>query len=484
MPATLIAAAPLVIVIVLIASRRVGVLPAGAIGWVLAVTAAAMLRPELADLPRFALVETLRGAWLAWQAVAVILAGMFFYRTLRRHEAALFEAGAAPGNFSHRRLFAVCFLLGPFAETATGFGVGCIIAVAALLRMGLSGIPAVVLALFSQMLVPWGALAVGTMIGASLAGQSDSRLAFASALLSGPLLAGYLMIYWRSAAAAGHPVPIAQRRDDALWTVFLALALAAASRVLPAELGCLAAAGGLLMLRYWRDERPDRAAFRQTIGNAAPYAVLTLVLIATRIVPPLAQGLRSVLVIAPFPDLPVFAVLYNPSFWLIAVAAGFILALGQVSELGTLLRETARSGWRPAAITLIFVATAQVLSAAGAARLIGAALQASLGSATLLAAPLLGAVGGFLTGSTSASNGMMMPVQAAMGTGGGLWPAAIQNTAASNFTLLSPIRISMALALAAPGTAEGAVYRTAWPIAVMLALGLMTEAVILALLPV
>jgi lactate permease len=441
MPATLIAAAPLVIVIVLIASRRVGVLPAGAIGWVLAVTAAAMLRPELADLPRFALVETLRGAWLAWQAVAVILAGMFFYRTLRRHEAALFEAGAAPGNFSHRRLFAVCFLLGPFAETATGFGVGCIIAVAALLRMGLSGIPAVVLALFSQMLVPWGA------------------------------------------AAAGHPVPIAQRRDDALWTVFLALALAAASRVLPAELGCLAAAGGLLMLRYWRDERPDRAAFRKTIGNAAPYAVLTLVLIATRIVPPLAQGLRSVLVIAPFPDLPVFAVLYNPSFWLIAVAAGFILALGQVSELGTLLRETARSGWRPAAITLIFVATAQVLSAAGAARLIGAALQASLGSATLLAAPLLGAVGGFLTGSTSASNGMMMPVQAAMGTGGGLWPAAIQNTAASNFTLLSPIRISMALALAAPGTAEGAVYRTAWPIAVMLALGLMAEAVILMFLP-
>ncbi|MEA2756442.1 MAG: hypothetical protein QOJ54_2731, partial [Aliidongia sp.] len=53
----------------------------------------------------------------------------------------------------------------------------------------------------------------------------------------------------------------------------------------------------------------------------------------------------------------------------------------------------------------------------------------------------------------------------------------------SNFTLLSPIRISMALALAAPGTAEGAVYRTAWPIAVMLALGLMAEAVILMFLP-
>ena len=482
---TLIAAAPLVTVIALIASRRVGVLPAGIIGWAFAMGAAALLLPAPEQLPLFALVESAKGAWIAWQAVAVILAGMFFYRAIRRHEGALFEAGGGHAAFSHRRLFVICFLLGPFAESATGFGVGCIIAAAALLRMGLSGVPAVVLALFSQILVPWGALAIGTMIGANLAGQSDTALAFASALLSAPLLAGYLLVYWRAAAEAGHPVPAAQRLDDALWTLFLALTLAAASRVVAAELGCIAACGGLLVLRYLRDERPGWADLCRTAASAAPYAVLSLALIATRIVPPLTHALKSVAVLTPFDGLPGFAVFYNPSFWLIAVALGFIFfqARGRgFAEIGPLLAETGRAAWRPAAVTVLFVAMAQILAAAGGTRLIGAALQAALGPATLLAAPLIGAIGGFLTGSGAASNGMMMPVQAAMGIGTGLWPAALQNVAATNFTLLSPIRVAMALALAAPDSDEGTVYRAARPIAGMLCLVLLAEAVLLLVL--
>ncbi len=478
---TLIAAAPLVAVIALIASRRVGVLPAGLIGWALAVLAAALLLPDGTQLPRFALVESAKGAWIAWQAVAVILAGMFFYRAIHRHEGALFEGGGH-AEFSHRRLFAICFLLGPFAESATGFGVGCIIAAAALLRMGLSGVPAVVLALFSQILVPWGALAIGTMIGASLAGQSDTALAFASALLSAPLLAGYLLVYWRAAADAGHPVPKAQRLDDALWTLALALALAAASRVVAAELGCIAACGGLLVLRHLRDERPGWTDLRRTLASAAPYAVLSLVLIATRIVPPLTHALKATAVLAPFDGLPGFALFYNPSFWLIAVALGFVFVLARgrgFAEIGPLLVETARAAWRPSAVTVLFVAMAQILAAAGGTQLIGAALHAALGPATLLAAPLLGAIGGFLTGSGAASNGMMMPVQAAMGVGTGLWPAALQNIAATNFTLLSPIRVAMALALAAPESEEGTVYRAARPIAAMLCLVLLAEAAVL-----
>jgi len=233
------------------------------------------------------------------------------------------------------------------------------------------------------------------------------------------------------------------------------------------------------VLRFLRDERPGLAALRRTASHAAPYAALSLILIATRVVPPLTLGLKSVLVLAPFAGLPAFAALYNPSFWLVAVAVGFVLSVGRLSEIQVLLAETGRAGWRPAVVTLLFVATAQILSAAGGAQLIGAALHTALGPATLLAAPLLGAIGGFLTGSTSASNGMMMPVQAAMGAGTGLWPAAIQNVAASNFTLLSPIRVSMALALAAPEAAEGMVYRAAWPIAAMLFLGLLAEAGVL-----
>jgi lactate permease len=481
MPATLISAFPLVTVILLIASRRVGLLAAGAIGWGLAIAAAALLSADLGTLPAFAALETLKGAWIAWQAIAVILAGLFFYRAVRDQEARLFESTGSAAPFSHRQLYTVCFLLGPFAESATGFGVGCIIAAAALLRLGLGGVPAVVLSLFSQMLVPWGALAVGTLVGAGLSGESETALSFASAVLTMPLLLFYLLLYWRAAAAAGHPVPIAQRADDALWTALLALALTVLSRFLAAELVCLTAAGGLLVLRYFRDRRPDWPALRRTLGQAGPYAVLSLVLIATRVVPPLTQALQSVLVFKPFPGLPAFGALYNPSFWLIVVALGFTLGAGRARRLGALVAEAVRGGWRPAAVTLLFVAMAQILVAAGAAGLIGTALHQAFGPATLLATPLLGAVGGFLTGSNAASNGMMMPVQIAMTTGlctaeTSFWAAAIQNTTGSNFTLLSPIRVAMALALVAPGLSEGTVYRAAWPIAAMLALTLLAEA--------
>ncbi|HVJ50866.1 MAG TPA: L-lactate permease [Aliidongia sp.] len=472
MPA-LIAAAPLLAVIALIASRRLGVLPSGLIGWALAVAAAAWLQPAGTGIIGFTVGESLKGAWIAWQAIAVTVAGLFFYRAIGRVVAG---PGAVEG-FSHRQLWAICFLIGPFTESATGFGVGCVIALSALFRMGLGGVPAVALALYSQILVPWGALAVGTLVGAGLIGLGETELALASAYLTAPLLAGYLLLYWRFARKAGHPVPTRQKLDDAAWTLLLAAALIIATREVAAELGCIASAGTLIVVRYLRDRRPDAAAFAGTARLVAPYAVLSLTLIATRTMPPLTHALKSMLVLAPYDGLPSFALLYNPCLWLIGTALVFLIAEGRAGLLGTHLRETALAAWRPVLVTLLFLAMTQILTAAGGAQLIGTALKAALGPETLLAAPVLGAVGGFLTGSNVSAAGMMMSVQAAMGTGAVLWPATLQNVAASNFSLLSPIRVAMGAALS--GMAEEAVYKAIWPIGAMLLLLLVAEAAFL-----
>ncbi|HEY0524583.1 MAG TPA: hypothetical protein VGD08_14410 [Stellaceae bacterium] len=477
----LIAVAPVVAVILLIASGRVGVLAAGLIGWGLAALAAAALLPPSHPAPHFVILESLRGAWVAFQAIAVIVAGMFFYQVLRRQEAALFDA-ETQATFSHRQLWAACFLLGPFAESATGFGVGAIIALAALLRMGLTGTPVAILALYSQMLVPWGALAIGTLISAKLANVPEGPLAFASACLSVPLLAGYLVFYWRLAAAAGHPVHRQQRWDDVIWTGLLAVVLVAASAVLAPEVDVIAAAGGLLLLRWLRDERPDAAALKRTVIVSAPYAALTVALIATRTIPPVGNTLRSVLVLAPFPDLAGFPILYNPSFWLVLVAVGVTCAAGRARELPQLVGETMVGSWRPVVVTLAFVVMAQLLAEAGGAQLVGDALRAALGGAALLAAPAMGAGAGFLTGSITAAAGMMMPALVSLGTGVPLWPLALQNVAAGNFTLFSPVRVSKIVALAQLPGGDAEIYRAAWPIGAML-LGLLIAqaAVLLAL---
>src|SRR6185369_14951890 len=173
---TTLALLPLLLVLGLLASGRAGALTAGLLGLAatLAVSAALVLPAggpaAVADLWRR---EIPAGAWLAWQVIAIIAAGMFFHRcTLVRPAASDGATQAA----TPRRLWSACFLLAPFAEAVTGFGVGYIIALAALRRLGLSGLPALVLGLYSQSLVPWGALATGTTVGATLAGLAPNAL--------------------------------------------------------------------------------------------------------------------------------------------------------------------------------------------------------------------------------------------------------------------------------------------------------------------
>jgi lactate permease len=79
----------------------------------------------------------------------------------------------------------------PFFESVTGFGVAVVISAPILLAAGFTPLRAAVLATWGQCAVPWGALGVGTVIGAHLAGTSFGVLSDSSALLSLPLFPIY-----------------------------------------------------------------------------------------------------------------------------------------------------------------------------------------------------------------------------------------------------------------------------------------------------
>ena len=100
----------------------------------------------------------------SWLVIAVILSGLFFREVV---SAGAPNAEDAPANALEirRRVFFACFLIGPFAEAATGFGVGQVTTVAMLQAMGLPNLHVVLLGLFSQVLVSWGAMANGTVVG-------------------------------------------------------------------------------------------------------------------------------------------------------------------------------------------------------------------------------------------------------------------------------------------------------------------------------
>ncbi len=453
---TALALLPLLLVLVLLASGRVSALVAGLAG-LAATIAASGASPAL--LGR----EIPAGLWLSWQVIAIIAAGMFFHRCNLARGA---HGDGATAEATPRRLWAVCFLLAPFAEAVTGFGVGYIIALAALRRLGLGGLSALLLGLYSQSLVPWGALATGTTVGATLAGLTPNQLGLASAVLQVPIHVFYLLLYWRFAREAGIAVPPAQKLDDAIWTALLLLLIWLMNYYADAEIAAAAPCAFLLALRFWRDERPDLARLKRAVADNAPYVALTVALCATRLVPPLRDFLKPLWALKPYDNQPAFAPLYAPGFWLLSI--GIVVVFRARASLAKVAVETAKGAWRSCAVTLAFVVMAELYVGSGMAQQIAEALRAVAGRGAALSVPLFAGTGGFLTGGGSAGNAMLMPMVTALARAIAVdpaWVAAVQNSVCTNLTMLSPIRVTMGLAILALAMPDSALYRRAWPLA-------------------
>lgn len=479
---TITALLPLFLVLGLLASGRVTALVAGLAGLAATMAASATLVLPTEGPGGVAMLfrrEVPAGLWLSWHVIAIVVTGLFFHRANQARPA---TSMGGTIEATPRRLFSVCFLLAPFGESVTGFGVGYIIALTALRRLGIGGLPALLLGLYSQSLVPWGALAIGTTVGATLAGLTPSELGLSSAVLQVPIHALYLLLYWRFARQAGLPVPLAQKADDVAWTSLLLALVWLTNRWSDVEIAAAAPTALLLALRFWRDERPDLARARATLRSAAPYVALTLALCATRLVTPLRDLLKPLWAMKPFDNQPAFAPFYAPGFWLLSI--GIVVVLASRASFGKVAMETLRGAWRASAVTLAFVLMAEFYVGSGMATSIAEALQAVAGRGAALGVPFFAAVGGFLTGSGAAANAMLMPMETALARALMLdpaWVAAVQNSVTANLTMLSPIRVSMGAAILALSTSDAVLYRRAWPLALPpLVTGLVAILVLLA----
>jgi lactate permease len=463
---TLLSLLPLLLVLGLLASGRASALVAGLAGLAATLAASATLVLQSEGPAAVALLfrrEVPAGLWLSWHVIAIIVTGVFFHRANLARGGAL---GAGTLEPSPRRLFAVCFLLAPFAESVTGFGVGYIIALAALRRLGIGGMPALLLGLYSQSLVPWGALAIGTTVGATLAGLTPGQLGLSSAVLQVPIHALYLLLYWRFAREAGVAVPALQKLDDALWTAALLALIWLANRFSDVEIAAAAPTALLLAVRFWRDERPDAARLRSTLRTAAPYVALTLALCATRLVTPLRDLLKPLWAMRPFDNQPAFAPFYAPGFWLLAIGLAVVL----------LARATAGEG-RPGS---------------GQRRLARLCRDPRLrGDGGILCRlrhgnfDRRGAAGGGGTrrraGRADVRRGRRLPDRQRCGgqrhadaDGDGARPRPRPRPGLDrrdpeqrhrHLTMLSPIRVSMGAAILALSTSDAVLYRRAWPLA-------------------
>ena len=346
----------------------------------------------------------------------------------------------------------------PFFESVTGFGVAVVISAPILLAAGFSPLRAAALASWGQVAVPWGALGVGTLIGADLAGVSFGRLSDASAWISLPLFP----VYGLAAVALAGGLPAVRSR----FVETLSVSLAGGSGVLFCSLylapALSGAVGGLAAVVAFLVPRRERLrGLRVPYRALAPYGVLLGLLAASSGLAAVREGLT---VLGP--------VLSGPGTWLLVSAAfAAVLLRLEAREVSGAVRDTLRQ-WVPvSAAIVVFILAGQVVAASGAAALLAGGLAGALGR-FYPAAPLVGALGGALTGSNAGSNALFMPLQAeAAATSGhpALSLAALQNVAGSQATMLAPQRVVLAATAAGITGKEAEVVRAVLaPVAVSL----------------
>lgn len=443
---------PALAVIGFIMSGRLGTLATSVIG-VLAALAVALTTAPKAFHVIDAAASLARGAWIGWIVVPYILGGLLFWQmAIRPGGAAMPVETARPDAPSRRRLlYTACFLIGPFAESATGFGVGIIGTMMLVRRLDVPPVYLLTFSLLSQTMILWGGMGSGAIVAAAFARTDATELAVHASVLLIAFHILWLPLYWCMADEAGVAAGWRERTSEAVWLSGSLALVIAATALLGPEVAMLAAYGPLIVLRYLVDERPGRGALALALRRMAPFVLLIGGLLATRLVPPLADFFERTGQVAPFAGAPRWSPLFHAGTWLVAAAVLTGVLRGHTSAFPSEIRAAWGTG-RLAVLTIItFSMMAELLSGSGIAAGLARGLFEALGRWAIVLTPIISAVFGALANSGNAANGLFMASQVSLASEAGLNPAAVvalQHMAALSLNMVSPVRMSIVCGLA------------------------------------
>lgn len=337
----------------------------------------------------------------------------------------------------------------PFMESVTGFGLGVVITAPLLVGLGLSRLKAVVTGMLGLVLVPWGSLGPGTLVAAELGQVDFTALGVWSAALSLPVLV------LNAALIVGlnhRRITLGQAGFVALLVLSEWLVLIGANYVLGPPLAGVLASGWVIMLSLARVRRRGRLPVAPGLAAAlVPYAVLVAGLLVSNVVVALAGADGQLAT--------------NPAVWLNLTVLFTVLWLRWPA---TRIRGAWSAIWMRwqtvAVVTLLYMLLGSLMSANGMADRL-AATAAQLGSGFVMLVPVVGALGGYLTGSNTGAAAMFST--ATVSAAGQLGTSKLillagQNVAGSVAIIASPPRVAFAVSAVYPPGQElpAAGYRT------------------------
>ncbi|MDD9885204.1 MAG: L-lactate permease [Gammaproteobacteria bacterium] len=476
-------AVPLLVLLAALLLKRGAV--TSAMAGIAAVAAVALLDSRFAIRPADLLAADLPVVLILTLSVALVIApGQIFNAQLQA--AGIIDAiGARIERVALSRMkMASVIVLGaaPALESLTGFGVSLFFTVPVLVQL----FPlrqALLLSLLGMNIMPWGTLALATLLGAQLAGAPFAQLAFATSLTSFavfPVIGGLIFFICRAPGT-----PWRALLFPLLTGLLLSGCLVFYNAFAAAELAGVCAgltAAALMLLAETLRRGPGIFAAAGADAAAAdaqdpwplwrlltPYCIL-IALIAISRLGPVNHALQNLLRIeSGGVQLAVFTspgVFIGLSAVLLGVLSSRILAGNAARNSsanspawrdGVFARGLQRAGYPVAAIAL-FVVFAQLHRASGLFEALAARLVELELTQIALVAPLLGMLSGYATGSNVGGNALFMALQSDAGRHfeQQLAFAAAQNSAAGHAVFMSLPIILLALSIAAPAAAGAA----------------------------
>lgn len=505
------AALPVVAVLYLMAARRWSPGRAGAVGWALALAAAVL---AYGAGGRLVLVSQGRALLLSLYVLYIVWSALAFYIVV--DEAGAFPAiSAAVAGWTGdatMQLLILAWVFASFLQGVTGFGVPVAVVAPLLVGLGFDAPVAVVAAsLGHAWAVTFGSVASSFYAMLAVTGLSASALAPASAaMLGGACLACGLAVasLHRGWGSLLHGLPAVIGVGGVMAGVHFAVAT---SPMWPlasfmAGLAGLAAAAGVARTAFYRGRRGPMgaeaaASAPSPVVAVSAYGVLLAVVITAKVVPGVGDFLDAVRLAVTFPETRTALGWVNPAGTGRTISlfghAGALIVYSSLAAyvvyrcLGCLdsgsaarvVRRTWSGAARPTLGIVALVAMALLMTQTGMTFVLADAVGRVSGPAYPAVAPLIGALGAFMTGSNTNSNVVFAPLQqsaaAALGYDAAVILAA-QNVGGAVGSVFAPAKVVVGCSTVGLAGREGEVLRAnlVYGLAIVVLAGLATLAVV------
>lgn len=429
----------------------------------------------------------LEGAALAlFPIVWVVVSAVFVYNVSVSTGSMETIKRTLSGLSPDRRVQALilAFGFGGFLEAVAGFGTAVAIPAGIMAAMGFNPLLAATACLIANTIpVAFGVLGIPVITLAQVTDLNLTRLALYTALQLIPFIVALPLVLVAFVTGGARHIRGAAGISVASGAAFaLGQTLAAAfiGAELAAVVGSLAALAVIVLWTKVRPVRnpwlfpgeavnPEAQAHREPLAASlkawSPYVIALIIILAVKYLPLLDYLKR-----APFtfsvqlyfgpggkPQAFAWATSGGTALFVAAVLSGFIQG-AKLPQLMNVLGKTIKQLWKTTVTILSVVMLAKLMGYGGMTGALASSVASLTGPAYPLIAPLLGALGTFLTGSDTSSNVLFGPLQKNTAISLGMnpeWLAAANASGATAGKMISPQSISIAASAANLNGSEG-----------------------------